>query len=229
MSTIADNVAKLRARVAEAARRAGVEPETIRLVAVTKTIPVEAIREAVAAGITAVGENRVQEAEAKLPEIGRTVEWHLVGHLQTNKAAKAVHLFDVIHSIDSMKVARAVSRHVQEVGRDLGLLVQVNTSGEESKFGVPPQEAPGLVEEMCSLPGIRIRGLMTIGPFRPDPQEARPSFHRLRKLAEKIGSLGFPGVEMTWLSMGMTGDFEVAIEEGANLIRVGTAIFGPRG
>jgi pyridoxal phosphate enzyme (YggS family) len=189
---------------------------------------VEAIREAIEAGITAIGENRVQEAAGKLPQIGRDVEWHLVGHLQSNKAARAAEMFDLIHSVDSAKVARALGRAAAESGRELDVLVQVNTSGEETKFGISQQDAVPLIEEISRLPGIHVRGLMTIGPFRPDPEEARPSFRALRKTAERIAALGIHGVEMRWLSMGMSGDFEVAIEEGATLIRIGTAIFGPR-
>lgn len=228
MGVIADNVAKLRERINGAARRAGVSPEGIQVVAVTKTVQVEAIREAIEAGITAIGENRVQEAWSKFPEVGRGVKWHLVGHLQTNKAGRAAELFDVVHSIDSSRVARVLSRHAVEQGRDVDALVQVNTTGEDAKFGVPPQDAIALLEEVAPLPAIHVRGLMTIGPFRPNPEEARPSFHGLRKLAEKIDSQKFAGVEMKWLSMGMSGDFEVSIEEGANLIRIGTAIFGDR-
>ncbi len=228
MGRIADNLARLEERIASSAERAGVSPESIRLVAVTKVTPVAAILEAIEAGITAIGENRVQEALSKFPEVGRGVEWHLVGHLQSNKAARAVELFDLIHSVDSLKIARALSRNAAECGRDVNILIQVNTSGEETKFGIPPQDAVPLVEDISRLSGIHVKGLMTIGPFRPDPEEARPSFHTVRKLAEKITSLGIEGVDMRWLSMGMSGDFEVAIEEGANLIRVGTAMFGPR-
>jgi len=228
MGLVADNLARLEERIAASAERAGVSPEDIRLVAVTKMTPVESIREAIEAGITAIGENRVKEASGKFPEIGRDVEWHLVGHLQSNKAAQAAELFDLVHSVDRLKIAGALSRHAIECKRDLGVLIQVKTSSEETKFGIPPEDAVSLVEEISRLPGIQVKGLMTIGPFRPNPEEARPSFHSLRKLSEKIESLGMNGVEMKWLSMGMSGDFEVAIEEGANLIRVGTAIFGPR-
>jgi pyridoxal phosphate enzyme (YggS family) len=228
MGRIADNVTRLRDRMAAACDRASVPRDTIRLVAVTKNAPVEAIREAIGAGITSIGENRVQEAWSKFPDIGRAVEWHMVGHLQSNKAARAAELFDVVHSIDGFKVAEALSQHAVGVGRDLEVLVQVNTSGEGSKSGVAPQDAVRLVEDVSRLPGIRVRGLMTIGPFRPNPEEARPSFHTLRRIFEKIDALGIEGADLKWLSMGMSGDFEVAIEEGANLIRVGTAIFGPR-
>lgn len=228
MSLVADNVAKLRERIAASAARAGVAPESIQLVAVTKRMPVEAIREAIEAGITAIGENRMQEALAKFPEIGRDVQWHLVGHLQSNKAGPAAELFDLIHSVDSPRIAHALSRSASQCGRDLDILIQVNTSGEETKFGVSPQETVPLLEKIQGLPGIHVKGLMTIGPFRPNPEEARPSFHSLRRLSEKIRSLNIDGVEMTRLSMGMSGDFEVAIEEGANLVRIGTAVFGPR-
>jgi len=228
MAGIADNIARLTERIEAAAGRAGVPADGIRMVAVTKVTPVDRILEALDAGITCIGENRVQEADSKFPEIGRRAEWHLVGHLQSNKAAKAAELFDVVHSVDSLRIAEVLSRRAVEAGRTLEALVQVNTSGEASKFGVEPKEAVSLVERAAPLPGLRLHGLMTIGPFRPDPEAARPSFHALRKLSEKIASLKIEGVDMKWLSMGMSGDFEVAIEEGANLIRVGTAIFGPR-
>jgi len=228
MGRIADNVARLKERMAAACDRASVPRDAVRLVAVTKNIPVEAIREAVDAGVTSIGENRVQEAWSKFSDIGRAVEWHMVGHLQTNKAARAAELFDVVHSVDGFKVAEALGRHAAGLGRDLEVLVQVNTSGEDTKSGVAPQEAVRLVEDLSRLAGVRVRGLMTIGPFRPNPEEARPSFHTLRRIFEKIDALGIDGVDLKWLSMGMSGDFEVAIEEGANLIRVGTAIFGPR-
>ncbi|MCK4548467.1 MAG: YggS family pyridoxal phosphate-dependent enzyme [Candidatus Eisenbacteria sp.] len=225
---IAENLARLKERVAAAANRAGVPHESIRIVAVTKMTSVEAIRGAIDAGIEAIGENRVQEAWSKFPEIGREVEWHLVGHLQTNKAAKAAELFDVVHSVDRFRMAEALSRHAAEHGRTLEVLIQVNTSGEKTKFGVAPQDTVALAEKVGQLPAIHVGGLMTIGPFRPDPEQARPSFYTLRKISEKIDSLGFDNIEMKWLSMGMSGDFEVAIEEGANLIRIGTSIFGPR-
>jgi len=225
-SSLADNLARVRERIARAAERAGRRPDQICLVAVTKTVPAARIREAVAAGVTDVGENYVQEAAAKRAEIGAAVTWHFIGHLQRNKAGQAARLFDIIHTVDSVRLAEALSRRAQQLGRRLEVLVQVNTSGETTKAGVPPEEAGALVAQAASLDGLAVRGLMTIGRLQPDPEEARPEFRLLAALAEKLRRE--TGLDLPWLSMGMSHDFEVAIEEGANLVRVGTAIFGPR-
>jgi pyridoxal phosphate enzyme (YggS family) len=222
----------LEERIAAAAARAGRDPAGVTVVAVAKTMPVELIEEAVRLGVKHVGENRVQEASAKFDRIGRKVTWHMVGHLQSNKVRRALEIFDVIQSVDSVKLAEAISqRVVEEQSRTrprADVLLEVNTSGEASKFGFRPEELEAAVEEIRLLEGVRVKGLMTVGPLVERPQEARHAFVLLRNLAEKISRRGLPDVEMKVLSMGMSGDFEVAIEEGATLIRVGTAIFGPR-
>jgi pyridoxal phosphate enzyme (YggS family) len=215
-------------RVAAAASRAGRDPAEITIVAVAKTIPVELIEEAIELGVSHVGENRVQEASPKFERIGKKVTWHMVGHLQTNKVRRALEIFDVIQSVDSVRLGEAIGERAGAIGRVVDVLLEVNTSGEESKYGFRPDELGSEVEKICTLEGVRIRGLMTVGPLVEKPQDARGAFVLLKKLGERISSLNLPNVEMSVLSMGMSGDFEVAIEEGATVIRVGTAIFGER-
>jgi pyridoxal phosphate enzyme (YggS family) len=226
---VRDSVAEVLARIEAACERALRDPSDVRLVAVTKTVEVPAIAEAVEAGVTCIGENRVQEAARKFAAELPPVEKHLVGHLQTNKAGKALELFDMIQSVDSVRLARELSRVCSSEGRFIDVLVEVNTSGEETKFGFEPGEAVGAIEEMADLPGLKVAGLMTIGAFLPDPEDVRPCFRRLRALRDEIEERVIPGVSMDHLSMGMTNDFEVAIEEGATIVRVGRAIFGERG
>lgn len=219
-------------RIAAAATRAGRDPAGVTVVAVTKTVPVELIEEAIGLGVKHVGENRVQEASAKFDKIGRKVTWHMVGHLQSNKVKRALEIFDVIQSVDSVRLAEAISQRVIEVQsrtrQRADVLLEVNTSGEASKFGFRPEDVNAAVEEICVLEELRVRGLMTVGPLVEQSQDARQAFVLLRSLADGVSKLGLPNVEMSVLSMGMSGDFEVAVEEGATLIRVGTAIFGPR-
>ncbi|HID95925.1 MAG TPA: YggS family pyridoxal phosphate-dependent enzyme [Candidatus Latescibacteria bacterium] len=229
MSRIADNLKRVKERLALAAERCGRSADEIFLVAVTKTRTVPEILEAIRAGVDIIGENRVQEALAKYDQLHLPVRWHMVGHLQRNKVKHALEIFELIHSVDSLRLAEEISRRVSDSGKTVDILVQVNTSSEESKFGILPDRAIELVESISSLKGIMIRGLMTIGPLVSNPEEARPCFARLRELKEKIEGLRIPEVRMEVLSMGMTNDFEVAIEEGANMVRIGTAIFGPRG
>jgi len=226
-SDIAEAVVRVRERIALAARRSGRKPEDVLLVAVSKTVPAAGIREAIAAGITEIGENRVQEAAEKHHEVQGPVRWHLVGHLQTNKAGKALEIFDWIHSIDSLHVAQAVGKRAQERGKGIPVLMEVNTSGEASKYGITPKRALEEVEQIGRIEGIEVKGLMTVGLFGPE-KEVRGCFHTLRELREEITRRGFPGVTMEHLSMGMTSDFEAAIEEGATMVRIGTAIFGAR-
>jgi len=223
---IAARVARVRERIAQAAARAGRRPEEIRLVAVSKVVSAERVREAVAAGITDLGENYIQEAAEKQAQITEPVRWHLIGHVQSNKAAKAAAIFDIVHTVDSPRIARALGRHAQAAGRELDALLQVNTSGEETKSGVAPAEAERLLAEVAGVQGLRVRGLMTIGRWDPDPERARPEFRQLAQLAQDLERRS--GLELKWLSMGMSHDFEVAIEEGATLVRVGTGVFGPR-
>jgi len=223
---IAGNLARVRERIARAAEGAGRRPEEIRLVAVSKLVEAERVREAIAAGVTDIGENYVQEAAAKRAEVGEGARWHLVGHLQRNKAGKAVTIFDIIQTVDSPRLAEAIGKRAEAAGKTVGVLLQVNTSGEESKFGVAPDQVESLLEAVMGVSGLRVEGLMTIGRWDPDPERARPEFRLLAELAGRLE--GRTGAEMRWLSMGMSHDFEAAIEEGANLVRIGTGIFGPR-
>jgi len=224
MPDIGANVARVRARIAEAALRSGRRPESVLLVAVTKTVGVDRIREAVACGLRVLGENRVQEARAKVPEVPG-VTWHLIGSLQRNKVKEALGLFQVIHSVDSLGLAEEISRRAEGGSSSpLEALVQVNISGEPQKHGVPPEDAAGLLVQALRLPGLRVRGLMGMGPLVPDPEAARPYFRRLREVRDRLReTLDVEGLED--LSMGMTDDFEVAIEEGATIVRVGRALF----
>jgi pyridoxal phosphate enzyme (YggS family) len=217
---IGRNVAAIRKRIDQAAKRAGRSPSEVTLVAVTKTVDATAIQEAFAAGLRHFGESRIQEAKDKIPALSGLAPrptWHLVGHLQTNKAKTATELFDVIHSVDSLKVAEAVSQHAD---CDMPVLVQVNVAGEASKYGFALQDTIAALEHIARLPHLRIKGLMTIAPYADDPEEVRPVFRRLRLMRDSLG--------LEHLSMGMSHDFEVAIEEGATLVRIGRAIFGGR-
>lgn len=225
---IRDNVRLVRERIEAATERALRDPGDVTLVAVTKTVEAPAIAEAIEAGITAIGENRIQEAERKFQDWLPPVRRHLVGHLQTNKVRKALELFDVIQSVDSVRLAREISLRAEARGLRAEVLVEVNTSGEDTKYGLEPREAVAAVEEMADLPGLRVAGLMTIGAFLPNPEDVRPSFRALRAVRDAIEEKIIPGVSMDHLSMGMTNDFEVAIEEGATIVRVGRAIFGER-
>ena len=221
--SIAENLANIEHRITEAARRSGREPNEVKLVAVSKTHPTDTLREAMAAGVSRFGENKVQEGESKILELGReAVEWHLIGHLQSNKARKAVQLFDVIHSVDSLDIAKRLERICSEEGREtLSVLVQVDLAGEETKSGIPEADLPELVEFLGSCTHLSFDGLMVLPPYFDDPEATRPYFRRLRELRDEI----IPGGH---LPMGMSHDFGVAIEEGATMVRVGTAIFGER-
>ncbi len=228
MTEIQDKIRKINDRISEAALRAGRTAEDIKLIAVTKTHPVERIREAIEGGLNYFGENRVQEAAEKIPLLSGVSEWHLVGHLQRNKVKKALELFDCIHSVDSERLAVEISTRAQERGRRIPCLVEVNTSGEDSKYGVQPGRTVGLCEKISTLEGIELTGLMTIGPFTGDPEDARPCFQLLRRLKEEAVRSGQPAERFRQLSMGMTSDFEIAIEEGATMVRIGSALFGQR-
>ena len=218
------NIARVRARIAEAALRGGRRPESVQLVAVTKTVGPERIREAVACGLRVFGENRVQEARAKVSEVPG-VSWHLIGSLQRNKIKEALRLFEVIHSVDSVGLAEELSRRSMERGtRRAEVLLQVNISQEPQKHGVAPEEAERVVGAVLELQGLRLRGLMGMAPLVETPEAARPSFRRLRELRDRLGE-AFPEAGVCELSMGMTDDFEVAIEEGATIVRVGRALF----
>jgi pyridoxal phosphate enzyme (YggS family) len=220
MQDIGANLERVRERMARAAERAGRRAEDVLLVGVSKTVDVGRIRAAVAAGLGALGENRVQEARDKVADVGRSVQWHLVGHLQTNKVRDALELFDVIHSVDRIDLARELDRRARAKGRTIDAFVQVNVGGELSKGGWPPEAVETAVQAVAALAGLKLRGLMTIPPAVERPEDARGWFRTLRKLAERHG--------LSELSMGMSADFEVAIEEGATMVRIGTAVFGPR-
>lgn len=228
LEDVAANVRAVEARIARAARNRGRSPDEILLVAVSKAIDAERIRQAIAAGVPALGENRVQEAKGKISLLGRQVPWHLVGALQTNKAKDAVLLFDLIHSLDRVELGRELDRRARSVSKVIEALVQVNLAGEATKGGFPPDDLKNALEALAPLTGIRVRGLMTIPPLAEDPEASRPWFRQLRELATLVNGWGLDRVEMTHLSMGMSGDFEVAVEEGATMVRIGTAIFGPR-
>jgi len=218
------NIARVRARIAEAALRGGRRPESVQLVAVTKTVGPERIRQAAACGLRVFGENRVQEARAKVSEV-QGVSWHLIGSLQRNKVKEALRLFEVIHSVDSVGLAEELSRRSMERGtRRAEVLLQVNISQEPQKHGVAPEEAERVVGAVLDLQGLRLRGLMGMAPLVETPEAARPSFRRLRELRDRLEE-AFPEAGVYELSMGMTDDFEVAIEEGATIVRVGRALF----
>ncbi|HEU4366706.1 MAG TPA: YggS family pyridoxal phosphate-dependent enzyme [Methylomirabilota bacterium] len=220
MLDIPGNLARVRERLARAAERSGRRAEDVLLIGVSKTVDVERIRAAVAAGLRVLGENRVQEAKAKIAELGRPAAWHLIGHLQTNKVKDALELFDVIHSLDRLELARELERRAAAREQAVETLLQVNVAAEPSKGGFGPEAVGEALDAIGKLPHVQVTGLMTIPPEVERAEEARPWFRRLRELAERHGLRG--------LSMGMSGDFEVAIEEGATMVRVGTAIFGPR-
>jgi len=226
--SIADNIKTVMDRIASAAKRTRRDPSSVRLVVVTKTVDVERIREAIAAGAAILGENRVQEAKEKIETLGNAASWHLVGHLQANKAKYAVKLFDLIHSVDSLELAKEIDRQASKIGKIQKVLIEVNIAGEGSKAGMTVRNAPALVREAAKLGNVAIQGLMTIPPLSEDPEVARPYFRVMRELSEWIAQEHIPNAAMTELSMGMSGDFEVAVEEGATLVRVGTAIFGER-
>ena len=229
--TLAARLAVVRTQITAAATGCGRSPQEVTLVAISKTHPSSAITELIELGATDVGENRVQEAEDKITEIGRDkARWHLVGHLQANKAKRAVNLFDVIHSLDSMDLARRLDRLCVEEGREnLSVLIQVDLGHEETKSGIDESLLPELAEEVEQLTRLRLIGLMTLPPFFENPEDSRPFFRRLRELRDELAARGAFGDQKGELSMGMSHDFAVAIEEGATMVRVGTAIFGERG
>jgi len=225
---IADNLKMVTDRIASAAKRSGRDLLSVKLVVVTKTVDVDRIREAVDAGALILGENRVQEAKEKIEKLGPIASWHLIGHLQTNKAKYAVKLFYLIHSVDSLELAKEIDKQAAKFGKVQDVLIEVSIAGEASKAGVASENAVALVKGAAKLENISIKGLMTMPPYSASPEDSRPYFKKLRELSESISRENIPGVSMNELSMGMSGDFEVAIEEGATIVRVGTAIFGER-
>jgi len=227
VESIRERAAHVLGRVAQAAARSGRKGEEIRLIAVGKTKPAEMIGEAIEAGLAVFGENYVQEAEEKIRAFPQA-EWHFIGKLQRNKVKKAVSLFSWIQTVDSLSLLEEISRRAGEAGKVLPVLAEVNLAGEESKAGMDPEALAELIEAAPGLAGISLRGLMAIPPWTEDPEETRPYFVRLRELLAECASRGGAGPQMTELSMGMSNDFEAAIEEGATMVRVGTAIFGSR-
>ncbi len=236
MSSIKDNLSRVQERIERAAQRAGRDPKEIKLVAVSKTVEVARIREAVEAGVSILGENYVQEAQKKIEEIGRpactdrfgevrSVAWHFIGHLQSNKAKYAVRLFDMIHSLDSLPLAEELNRRAERSNARFKVLIEVNISGEATKFGEDEEKVRSLAQKVLDLDHLSLEGLMTMPPYFESPEMSRPYYVRLRELKEKMVKEGIP---MKELSMGTSNDFEIAIEEEATYVRVGTAIFGPR-
>ena len=229
-TALAERLALVRGRIAAAAERSGRRSEEVTLIAISKTHPASVVSRLVELGATDLGENRVQEAEGKITEVGcDKCRWHLVGHLQANKARRAVNLFDVIHSLDSIDLAQRLDRLCIEDGRDkLPVLIQVDLGHEETKSGIDETELEQLVESLRSLERLQLIGLMTLPPFFENPEDGRPFFRKLRDLRDQLAARGAFGDRKGELSMGMTNDFEVAIEEGATMVRIGTAIFGER-
>jgi len=218
MSVIAENVKSILAEL----------PPGVELVAAAKTKSPAEVLEAIEAGVKIIGENYVQEAQAAFAAVGRKAQWHYIGHLQSNKVKKAVEIFDLIETVDSIDLAREIDKRSGAIGKVLPILIEINSGEEDQKTGVRPAEAEALLRAVVVLPNIRVRGLMTMGPFEGDPEDSRPYFKRTREIFETMKTLDLPGLEMHYLSMGMTNSYRVAIEEGANLVRLGTKIFGSR-
>ncbi len=226
--TVRERMEGIRERIAEAALRSGRDPSDVRIVAAVKRVPVERIREAVDAGVEMLGENYVQEARNLKGQIRTPVHWHMIGNLQTNKARQAVRIFDVIETVDRGKIIHELQRCAREDGKRLDVMVQVDLAEEATKSGADPEQVRGLIEEVAGCENLRCVGLMTMPPFFDDPEGARPYFAELRRLRDRLQALVPRGAELRELSMGMSGDFEVAVEEGATLVRIGTALLGPR-
>jgi len=229
MNTIAARRTALLSRIRNAEAAAGRTAGEVRLVAVSKTFPVAAVREAIAAGVSDIGENYIQEAREKFEALqGNPVAWHFIGHLQTNKAKYAVRMFDLIHTVDSYRLALEINRCARNINKAQAVLIQVNVAGEASKSGVAPEEALPLIRRAAALENIAVKGLMALPPYFNAPEKVRPFFAALRQLRDRIDAARIANIAMQELSMGMTGDFEAAIAEGATLVRIGTALFGDR-
>jgi len=228
-----ENASKILKRMSHAAMRSGRDLEDVKLIAVTKAVDIEAIKEAIDAGLRVFGENRVQEAQKKIQDLrfmiqNSSIQWHLIGHLQKNKAKYAVQLFDLIHSVDSIELAEELNKHAEKIGKIQRVLVQVKLSKEETKHGVSEEDLMQLLEKIKKLNNLKLEGLMTMPPFFDNLEDARPYFRRLREIRDDINSLRITPYALRELSMGMSNDFEVAIEEGSTMVRIGTAIFGER-
>lgn len=227
--SITQNIEEIRKRMDAAAVRSGRDPKEILLIAVTKLHEPDEIEEALAAGITDIAENKVQEIQKKYDQIHSPANWHLIGHLQTNKVKYIIDKVVMIHSVDSVKLAQEIDKRAQAAGKTMDVLLQVNAAHEESKFGLDPKDVPQVMEEILNeCPNVRIRGLMHIAPYAEDPEEVRPYFREVKELYDTLKGVKHPNADFAYLSMGMSHDFETAIEEGANIIRVGTSIFGER-
>jgi pyridoxal phosphate enzyme (YggS family) len=226
MGTVKDNLETINKKIKEAALKVNRDPQEIKLVAVTKTATLEQIKEAINEGVKIIGENKVQEAKGKYQVLTTEVKWHLIGHLQTNKVKYAVEIFDLIHSVDSIKLAKEIDKRSVQFKKTIDVLIEVNISGEETKYGYNPEKVEAFLKEISEFSGIRVRGLMTIAPISKNKEEVRPYFRRLRELSERIRDKNIKNIKMDYLSMGMTDDFEIAIEEGANMVRIGRGIFG---
>ena len=227
---ISENLVQVKRCIIEAAKRAGRDPSGVRLLAVTKEQSDATVAKGIQAGMTLLGENKVQEASGKIEAFGRKngLEWHFIGRLQKNKVKFIFDLFDLIHSVDSLALAEAIHKKAQRIGSCMPILLQVNISGEKSKLGIDPLDLPREIRKFAKLEGVKISGLMTIPPFDRNPETSRPYYARLRELRDTCSSLNIPRICLDELSMGMSNDYEVAIEEGATLVRVGTGLFGPR-
>jgi pyridoxal phosphate enzyme (YggS family) len=227
--SIAENVARVKARMEQAARRAGRDPSEVRLVAASKMVDSARIRAAIASGVEILGENYLQEARQKIGQLGaHAAEWHCIGALQRNKVRYIFDLFSMVHAVDRLELAEEINRRGERLDRHMAVLLEVNLGGELTKSGFTPQALMEQVEKLAPMSHLQVRGLMTIPPPAPSPEAARPFFQELRELRERLTQRGIEGLALHELSMGMTADFEVAIEEGATLVRIGTAIFGPR-
>jgi pyridoxal phosphate enzyme (YggS family) len=230
MESIALNIAAVKERIAAAARKSGRPPESVLLLGVTKTVDTDRMREAAAAGVACFGENKIQEIVKKYPEFAdrSDIEWHMIGHLQTNKVKFITNIVSMIHSVDSLKLGREIGAQFRKAGRVADALIEINISGEESKFGVAPEDAAALARELSNIEGIRPRGLMCVAPFVENPEENRKYFQKMREILIDINKGMFDNNIMEHLSMGMTNDYAVAVEEGATIARVGAGIFGAR-
>lgn len=224
---IKKNLERIKEKIRVKSELVGRDPQEITLVAVTKTVEADRIEEAIAAGVNIIGESRVREAKEKYGKVESRIIWHLVGHLQRNKAKDAVKIFDLIHSVDSTELAKEIDKQAKKIGKIQKILVEANVSGEESKYGLNPEGVITFLQEVSGLPNIKVEGLMTMAPFYENPEDCRPCFRKLRELIKEVKAKNIKNVEMTYLSMGMSNDFEVAIEEGSNMVRIGRAIFGP--
>jgi pyridoxal phosphate enzyme (YggS family) len=228
MTLIRDNIISLKQRIADAAKKAGRNPEDIHLIAVTKTLPVDIIQEAIDLGVTMLGENKVQEAKSKVDLVSGDVQWHLIGHLQKNKAKTAVNIFSMIQSVDSFKLGQEIDKRAAQINKVMDILVQINIGNEPQKYGVAVERVPELIKDLASLDNLRIKGVMAIAPMAKNPEDVRPYFKKMKQIYDGLTEQTIENVEMKYLSMGMSHDFIIAIEEGANMVRIGTGIFGPR-